>query len=172
MDSLIDESFGNTMSERVFAERVAVELFFSAPHDSVIGYRLRPDGSVDCIGDPGRGADPRAREIATEIDRGARDFVTRAEAFFRHLPVEPGAHALLGPLLRLVTAPEPEEAEALGGLWNFDAWGSSVEFRSYIARIGAGDDLVRGDGWPAGLAALRREASAVTPGNGRSSATG
>ncbi len=172
MDALIDESFGDTMSERIFAERVAVELFFSAPHDSVIGYRMRPDGSVDYIGDPGRGADPRAQEIAAEIDRGARDFVTRAASFFPHLPVEPGTHALLGPLLRLVTAPEPEEAEALGNVWNFDAWGSSVEFRSYMARIGDRDDFVRGDGWPAGLAALRRAASAVTPGSGRSSATG
>jgi hypothetical protein len=168
MDAMIDESFGEKTSERIFTQRVAVELFFSAPHDSVVGYRLRPDGSVAYVEDPGRGADPQAREIAAEIDRGARDFVALAEPFFRALPVPPGPAALLAPLIKLATDPEPEEVEAIGNHWNFDAWGSSAGFRSYLAVLGEETALVRGDAWPAGLAALRRarEMAALTPGNG------
>jgi FMN phosphatase YigB (HAD superfamily) len=174
MEALIDERFGEDESERVFAERVAVELFFSAPQDSVIGYHLRSNGSVDVVEDPGRGANPQARQIAEEIDQGARAFIARAEPLFRSLPVQPGPHALLQPLLRLVTRPEPEEAEALGGIWNFDAWGSSVEFCNYMAKLGDATASIRGDSWPAGISALRKaqHMSSTTPGNGPRVGTG
>lgn len=172
MNAFVSERFDDAVSGRIFDQRVAVELFFSAPHDSVIGYRLRPDGTIAFVEDPGRGADPRAKEIAAEIDRGARAFVARAEPFFRTLPVEPGEAALLEPLIRLATDPEPEDAEALGGIRNFDAWGSSVGLLSYMAVIS--DEAMRGDSWPAGVAALMRARmmAGPTPGNERSSATG
>ncbi|MCJ2013863.1 HAD family hydrolase [Methylobacterium sp. J-076] len=174
MNALFDERFDEGLCERVFEQRVAVELFFSAPHDSVIGYRLRPDGSVDFVEDPGRGSDPLAKEIAAEIDRGARAFVARAEPFFEALPFEPGLAALLGPLVRLATDPELEDAQALGGIRNFDAWGSSAGFRSYMAMIGDQTESIRGDNWSAGVAALNRARmmDTVRPGSGPSAGTG
>jgi len=174
MDDFVGELFDESINGRIFDQRVAVELFFSAPHDSVIGYRLRPDGTVAFVEDPGRGCDPRANEIAAEIDRGARAFVARAEPFFRSLPVEPGEAALLNPLISLATEPEPEDAEALGGIRNFDTWGSSIGLQSYMAVIGDGSKSLRGDGWPAGVKALLRGRmmAGITPGNGPNSGTG
>ena len=176
MEAMIDDRLGGDVTERIFEQRAVFELFFSAPHDSVTGYRLARDGTVRFIEDPGRGADPRAKMIAAEIDRGVRAFIERTEPFFRTLPVEPGLTALAGPLIRLATDPEPEEARALGGTWNFDAWGSSGHFRSYMAALTEDGAPARGDGWPAGIAALRVARAIaggdLTPGSAPSSATG
>lgn len=139
--------------EALYRNRVAVELFFSAPHGSVAACALLGD-EVVFREDPGRGADPRLPEIAAEIDAGIRACVAELFALERTLGLALPAQALLAPLVALATDPSPRAAEEIGSLYNFDAWGSSRLIRSYAARRDPDARRLRGDAWPAGLAAL------------------
>ena len=140
--------------QAIYANRVVFELFFSAPHASTLGYRLQPDGRVAFVEDPGRGADPRLPSIAAEIDGGARECAALLRQLEADLRVPIGQDALLAPLEQLALAPSPAQAAQLGGLYNFDAWGSSAGFQSFMARPLDPARLARGDAWPAGQAAL------------------
>ncbi|GBU18986.1 MULTISPECIES: HAD family hydrolase [Methylobacterium] len=141
----------------LYENRVAAELLFSAPHGSVRGCLRGADGGPRFEEDPGRDADPRLPGVAAEIEAGIRAGVAEIERLSASVPVDLGPLALTAPLLRLATAPTPEEAREIGGLHNFDAWGSSRLRRTYAARREAGIKRLRGDAWPAGLAALPRE---------------
>ncbi|WP_336489337.1 HAD family hydrolase [Methylobacterium nigriterrae] len=138
----------------LYANRVVAELLFSAPHASITGARLDPDGRVAFTEDPGRGADPRLPEIAAEIDAGIREGVATLRGLVAALPVALPVPALVAPMLRLAREPTAEEAGTIGAIHNFDSWGSSRLFRSYAAaRDPAG--AARGDSWPAGMRALK-----------------
>lgn len=141
----------------LYANRVAVELFFSAPHGSVVGCDLDAAGEVAFREDPGRGADPRLPEIAAEIDAGIRACVADLAGLSEALPLALPPAALVAPLVALATAPSPEAADLVGSIYNFDSWGSSTRVRTYAARPDPGVRRLRGDAWPAGLAALERK---------------
>lgn len=160
MTSMLGDALPPDAIERVFEQRVLFEMFFSAPHDSVVGYDLGDDGEIRFIEDTGRGADPRATDIAAELGRGIEAFVGEAGPFFQTLPTQPGVSALAMPLVHLATSPTPEDAEVLGDTWNFDAWGSSAHFRSYLAAVTEDEPQARGDAWPAGLKVLREKRNA------------
>lgn len=142
----------------LYANRVVAELFFSAPHGSVVGARLEPDGTVAFVEDPGRGADPRLPAIAEEVDAGIREGVAEIRTLLaglpEGLPKELSSEALIAPLLRLARAPSADEARVIGSIYNFDSWGSSALFTNYAASLDR-RGAARGDSWPAGLAALK-----------------
>lgn len=142
----------------LYANRVAVELFFSAPHGSVVGCDLDEAGAVVFREDAGRGADPRLPEIAAEIDAGIRACVGDLALLSENIPLALPAETLAAPLVALATDPTPEAAALIGSIYNVDSWGSSERVRTYAARRDAGVTRLRGDAWPAGLAALEDEA--------------
>ena len=140
----------------IYANRVVSELFFSAPHASTIGYTLVPDGQVGFVDDLGRGADPRLAEVARELDAGAVEAARTLRDLEAELRTPLSSAALLAPLLHLALSPTAAQAETIGSLHNFDAWGSSAGFQSFMARAAPPGHAARGDAWPAGLAALAR----------------
>jgi FMN phosphatase YigB (HAD superfamily) len=111
--------------ETVFASRVAVEQFFSAPHSSVIGFQTDSLG-VQPVMDAGRGDTAALKGIAEDVCQGTEAFAKYFEAFqgsthFQATPLE-----IIWPLIELLTVGTHSDAyQRIGHVKNFDAWGSS-----------------------------------------------
>ncbi|MEZ2354078.1 HAD family hydrolase [Caballeronia sp. RCC_10] len=126
MDALLSrESVGATTVEQVYGNRVAVELFFSAPHAAVIGYDFDALGQVHAVEDPGRGATAGLSATAEAILRGIERYGAYANALYRSVEVEPAPLEVVKPLLDFARSPSPEARKLLSKVTNFDAWASS-----------------------------------------------
>jgi hypothetical protein len=111
--------------DAVFANRVAVEQFFSAPHNSVIGFQADSRG-VHPVMDAGRGDTSALKEIAEDVCKGVEAFARHFEAFLRVTDLSTTPLEITWPLIDLVTKRTGSDAHQLiGRVKNFDAWGSS-----------------------------------------------
>ncbi|WP_317161497.1 HAD family hydrolase [Burkholderia cenocepacia] len=121
---------------KVYANRVAVELFFSAPHDAVIGYEPASDGQVGSVEDPGRDPMPRQRDISNEIVAGMLAFGRQFRAMRALLELKEDPLDTVAPLIHYVERIDQASLELLAGVENFDAWASTRNARmnltSYI----------------------------------------
>lgn len=108
----------------MYANRIAVELCFSAPHHSVIGLQPSLDG-VEPVCDAGRGEIDVLSSTAEEIVRGIERFAEHYDELKKRvgLPLAPLQTAW--PMIELVTEAGGEFNELFGRVKNFDAWGSS-----------------------------------------------
>ncbi|MDD3802071.1 MAG: HAD family hydrolase [Desulfuromonas sp.] len=109
---------------QLYADRVAVELFFSAPHGTVIGWQLVEDQIVP-VEDWGRAPVGQMQEAIAAIVSGTKAF---AQSYGQQkkrlgLTVEPRDEAW--PLINLVTTKKWKNSLLFSKLINFDAWGSS-----------------------------------------------
>lgn len=134
MDALLSEnSIGLERITNVYANRVAVELFFSAPHDAVIGYQDRVGKDVEIIEDPGRIKIDEHAGISTEVTKGIEQFAQT----FRHLctdidlVADPLATVL--PLVNFVETIDDSTRNLLASVENFDSWGSTRNQRVGLA---------------------------------------
>jgi predicted HAD superfamily hydrolase len=126
MDALISaESAGAQVAERVYANRVAVELFFSAPHASVIGYTFDHLGEIVVIEDRGRGETARLAGFSEAITRSIEAYGAYASALYDQLGLDPDPFEAISPLLAFVQAPDSAARALLSRVTNFDAWASS-----------------------------------------------
>jgi predicted HAD superfamily hydrolase len=121
---------------RIYANRVAAELLFSAPHDAVIGYDALPDGQVSVVTDRGRGKVTDLQEPAREITRGAEEFSNRFREICRSAGFEPWPLDTAWPFIEFVTNPD-RAMLILGDVQNFDAWASTrnavMRTRDYLS---------------------------------------
>jgi hypothetical protein len=109
---------------RIYENRVAVELFFSAPHHSVIGLRLGQYG-VEPVLDAGRGNANDLPAIAKEVAQGIEAFAEHYGALHKRLGLQSSPVQTASPLIEYVTE-EPERIrQLLAQVKSFDAWGSS-----------------------------------------------
>jgi FMN phosphatase YigB (HAD superfamily) len=107
----------------IYDNRLAIELFFSAPHDAVIGYARTPDGTVAPVTDAGRVPEPGLAAIASEMAAGMEAFAARFEAFCREIGFVREPAGTAWPLVDYVAS--PDAGAMLAGIKNFDAWGST-----------------------------------------------
>jgi FMN phosphatase YigB (HAD superfamily) len=108
----------------MYANRVAVELFFSAPHHSVIGLRIGAEG-VEPVLDAGRGNTHSLLRTAKEVSLGIETFAEQYDALRQRLDVPASPLQIAAPLIELVTGEQESAHQLLGQVKNFDAWGSS-----------------------------------------------
>ncbi|WP_250509426.1 HAD-IA family hydrolase [Caballeronia sp. GACF4] len=126
MDALLTaRSIGHRLLERVYANRVAVELFFSAPHHAVIGYKFDAEGRVLAVEDQGRGATHELSDISDAISRGVEEYGAYASELFRRVRVDPAPEEVVKPLLAFVENMPAQAMRLLQSVSNFDAWASS-----------------------------------------------
>ena len=109
----------------IYANRVAVEQFFSAPHDSVVGLQVGSHG-IEPVMDAGRGDTKKLRQIATEVCAGIELFATHYAAIQQRLNIQATPLQIAWPLIEMLTDSQSSAYQLLGGIKNFDAWGSSV----------------------------------------------
>lgn len=125
MTAMVDAA--NTSAEtvaRVYANRVAAELFFSAPHRSVIGLQDGADG-VEAVLDAGRGDDGSLSDVAQEICDGVQAYAEHYLPLRRRLDLRATPLQTAWPLIELLTDSGSKAHRMLGQVKNFDAWGSS-----------------------------------------------
>ncbi|GAB3394568.1 HAD family hydrolase [Azotobacter armeniacus] len=108
----------------IYASRVAVELFFTAPHHSVIGLRVGPKG-IEPVLDAGRGNVESLHVIAEALNQGGEDFVKSYGKLQQRLDIQMSPLQLAWPLIELITEASGDAHELLRQVKNFDAWGSS-----------------------------------------------
>ncbi|KVF19167.1 hydrolase [Burkholderia vietnamiensis] len=109
----------------VYANRVAVELFFSAPHDAVIGYEPIADGTVRTVEDPGRVPMPNQRAISSEIIDGMLNFGKHFRAMRNLLALRSGPLETVAPLVDYVVNLNGDALKLFDEVENFDAWAST-----------------------------------------------
>jgi FMN phosphatase YigB (HAD superfamily) len=110
--------------QRIYANRVAVELFFSAPHHAIIGYKTGANGEVVAVEDAGRGDVGDLMRIATELGQGIEAFAGRFRAICQAAAFSPTPEDTAWPLIDFVIR-DMAAIPALTHVKNFDAWASS-----------------------------------------------
>jgi predicted HAD superfamily hydrolase len=116
------ENSNPALIDTIYENRVAVELFFSAPHDSIIGYDALTSTPVsDC----GRGVVDDLSHSVSEICDGSLLFVQKYKNLATRLKVELSAHELTMGILNLVIDNKWRKFSRITSISNFDAWGSS-----------------------------------------------
>lgn len=125
MKSLVGpESVPPELLQAVYANRVAGEFFFSAPHDPVIGYADGPRGVV-AVEDPGRANTAGSAAMADEIEAGMLDFAARFRPLRKRLGLGPDPLGMAMPLLEFMADGRWADHPVLRHVKNFDAWASS-----------------------------------------------
>jgi predicted HAD superfamily hydrolase len=122
----------NTSAEtiaKIYNKRVAVELFFSAPHHSVIGLRSGAAG-IEPVLDSGRGDTAGLLKIGQEVSYGIEAYAKHYEALQRRLNLKASPLQIAWPLIECITEKheslhEKNTQQLLNAVKNFDAWGSS-----------------------------------------------
>lgn len=108
----------------IYENRVAVELFFSAPHHSVIGLQVDPKGAAPVL-DAGRGDTGNLLQIAEEVSQGVEAFAKHYGTLQQRLDVRASPLQVAWPLIELITEEKGAGHQLLNRVKNFDAWGSS-----------------------------------------------
>ncbi|MEL7940550.1 haloacid dehalogenase [Pseudomonas delhiensis] len=108
---------------RLYANRVAVELFFSAPHDSVIG--LVPGTPVSIRSDAGRDACDDLQGVSSAVCSGIESFAKFFYPLQERLRLRLQPQDIAWPMVELASTSNWDNLPLIKRLRNFDAWGSS-----------------------------------------------
>ncbi|WP_082765879.1 HAD family hydrolase [Azotobacter vinelandii] len=108
----------------IYANRVAVELFFSAPHHSVIGLQVGTK-AIEPVLDSGRGDTGNMQQIAREVSKGIELYAEQYAAIQRRLNFKESPMQIILPLIELIVHEDKAAHDLLNKIKNFDAWGSS-----------------------------------------------
>ncbi|ACO77814.1 hydrolase (HAD superfamily) protein [Azotobacter vinelandii CA] len=108
----------------IYANRVAVELFFSAPHHSVIGLQVGTK-AIEPVLDSGRGDTGNMQQIAREVSKGIELYAEQYAAIQRRLNFKESPMQIILPLIELIAHEDKATHDLLNKIKNFDAWGSS-----------------------------------------------
>lgn len=125
MKALINnESVGHCVVDSIYKNRIAVELFFSAPHETVIGYKPTKN-CVHPVLDVGRAKSKNHNEIISLLNTGLDAFITDFIPFVEKLELNLSPLQLSQPLIDLVSNDEWLKNPLFNEVENFDSWGSS-----------------------------------------------
>ena len=118
------DSVPGALLQAVYANRVAGEIFFSAPHDPVIGY-TDDARHVAPVEDAGRADTGDIAAKVREIEAGILDFTERFQPLRAQLGLGPDPLGLAMPLLEFMADGGWAAHPLLRQVKNFDSWASS-----------------------------------------------
>lgn len=135
MKALINnESAGQHTVDKIYENRIVAELFFSAPHATIIGY-LPNKHDVLPIEDEGRAKAANHDEIISSLNMGMEAFVSDFLAFNKRVGVTFSPMQLAQSLIDLVAKEEWRNQQLFNEVENFDSWASSrnqtMKFKDY-----------------------------------------
>lgn len=119
-----NESVGHRTVDLIYKNRVAVELFFSAPHETVIGYKSIKNAVYPVL-DVGRAKSRNHNEIVSLLNLGLDAFIADFIPFVKRLDLNLSPLQLSQPLIDLVSNDEWLKNPLFNEVENFDSWGSS-----------------------------------------------
>ena len=108
----------------IFKNRVIIEVFFSAPHDTVIGLEKSHQG-VSALKDVGRGSGIDNRNIVEKINEGSFAFFEAYDELVSLIRLPIDYQALAYPLIAFSTNADCHQSTIFSDLTNFDTWSSS-----------------------------------------------
>jgi predicted HAD superfamily hydrolase len=124
MSALFDSSNSSAdLIAKIYAARVAIEFFFSAPHNSIIG--LLPGEPVVAVEDAGRGADENLSDCVKALCYGSERFAQLYYSLQEKIGLQLNPQMLAMPMIELANTDNWEKYSLITCLKNFDAWGSS-----------------------------------------------
>ena len=109
---------------KIYTNRVTLELFFSAPHYSVIGLEEGKHG-VEAVFDAGRGNGGNLARIAEDVVQGIEEFAAHYRDFQARVPVPSSPIQICWPLIELVIDSHGSMPDLFNQVKNFDTWASS-----------------------------------------------
>jgi len=129
MRAMLDTVDAKNEARILYDNRLIVEQFFSAPHDSVIGLDVSGNQIIP-ITDAGRGTifnlNDTAKRIVVGIDSFAQDLGDLQEL----IKIDLDSYDLVLPLVNLAAEQGGDFRHVLSQIINFDAWGSSRHFQT------------------------------------------
>lgn len=111
--------------ETIYKNRVAVELFFSAPHASVIGWEIATDQKVVPVMDAGRGAVHGLADFAADSVAGIESYARHHVGLQQRLNIALSPLQMAAPMIELAMGKNETARNLLGKIQSFDAWSSS-----------------------------------------------
>ena len=110
------------MIDRIYENRAAVEIFFSAPHNSVIGLASSHDGRIVPIQDVRNADADDLAQISADLVAGMENFACSYQKLRNEvlLPTSPLDIAM--PLIEFITKKDASTHELLDSIKNFDGW--------------------------------------------------
>jgi FMN phosphatase YigB (HAD superfamily) len=125
MKALIsDNSVSHQIVDKLYKNRVLVELFFSAPHETVIGYNPRSN-QVCPVTDAGRSQYKDHEKIILSLDRGFNIFIKQFYTFCKCIGVSFSPLLMVQPIIDLVSGETWKNEPLFNEIKDFDTWGSS-----------------------------------------------
>ncbi|MFT4060234.1 MAG: hypothetical protein QM652_11880 [Legionella sp.] len=128
LSALLDSSsYSIQQIDKIYNNRVMIELLFSAPHDTIIGYD--PDNNNASITDFGRGTEKNITKHIDAICKGSIRFVELYRELSRSAHFNLTYHELIKGILEFIDKDKWQNIPILNELYNFDAWASSKNKR-------------------------------------------
>ena len=125
MKALVNSgAVGPEMIRALYVNRVAVELFFSAPHPPVIGYTEGPQGVIPVV-DPGRRDTGNIDQVTEQIQNGILNFAGCFAPLRDGLGLPPDPLGMAMPLVEFAADGRWKDHELLRTIRDFDAWAST-----------------------------------------------
>lgn len=129
MSALLDSScYSAALVDKIYNNRVIIELLFSAPHDTVIGYNTYNNNPIT---DSGRGTDDKITQHIDAICKGSIRFVELYQELSKSAHFNLTYHELAQGVLELIEKNKWQNTSILHDMSNFDAWGSSENKGSF-----------------------------------------
>lgn len=121
---------------RTYKNRVVVELFFSAPHKSIVGLESSRDGIVAAQEDPGIGRADDLRQIYGEIACGIGEFARSFNQFLEKASFPASPREVAMPLVEFAASSSWVTHPLMDSIKNFDAWSNTrnrnIGFSDYL----------------------------------------
>lgn len=127
MDALFSSDSGSSnLVDSIYGNRLAFELFFSAPHDSIVGLELGPAGNIIGHNDARRAYRVDQGLSATKIAKGIEVFACSYRNLLvkTRIPISPTDLAM--PLIEFATEGQWRENGLVRSVKNFDCWALSA----------------------------------------------
>ncbi|MCW6511416.1 HAD family hydrolase [Lichenifustis flavocetrariae] len=128
---ITSKTLSRQVVDDIYLNRTMAELFFSAPHDAVIGYDADAAGHITFVEDRGRGDVTDTRQASEDMVAGAQEFAGRFREICRAADFVPWPLDTVTPFLDLVTARD-RDLHLINDIQNFDCWGST---RNRVMRV-------------------------------------
>lgn len=115
------ESVSESIIKLIYDNRVGVELFFSAPHESIIGLEVNGNEVVG-LGDPRKDGIQNLLQLSAEITKGIEIFACGFEEIRKEIQLLISPINTAMPLIDFVVRHQWNDHAALKSIRNFDGW--------------------------------------------------
>ncbi|MFA7554983.1 MAG: hypothetical protein WCY88_12085 [Spongiibacteraceae bacterium] len=124
MSALFDASFKDVDIEGVYQNRVVIETFFTAPHDTIIGLEYK-NSEVFAVEDRGRGGNKDSLAEVETLVGGILLFAQAYDQFKNQIDLTLTPSQLARPLVDFCISEEWKRYQYFEKMVNFDTWAST-----------------------------------------------